>query len=136
MAQSTALFKVIRVQMTRQVRDLFERSLLDLVVLFERYSPMREADLPLVMRGENENGGFLPVLQVRIVLQGKIHVRAQPSADELDAAMCALIDQCVKACEGIPIVQPLRCLVLFQPWSRGPALPRVFDSVFAANTCL
>ena len=40
-------------------------------------------------------------------LQGKMHVRMQPTCDDFEAALFSMLDYCASAVDGIPVIQPV-----------------------------
>jgi len=106
-SQSNLLFRAVRVQMTKQVRYVFERSLERVATFFERYSPLSDEEFERATQGKNEVA-YMPPLKIRIILQGnKMHVRMQPSLDDFESALFSMLDHCVSAVDGIPVIQPM-----------------------------
>ena len=146
-----------------QVRDALERSLLDMEAFFSQFEPLDDDAFAKAIRGVDAVGAA-PAFNIKIVLQGKMHVRMQvwgwgwgsvrpreclsvcvgctcacrcvcvrererararerkrlpvcasaemmhvrmqPTVDDFESALSALIDHSVAVCEGIPAIEP------------------------------
>ena len=59
-----------------QVRDALERSLLDMEAFFSQFEPLADEGFAKAIRGVDAVGAA-PAFNIKIVLQGKMHVRMQ-----------------------------------------------------------
>jgi len=72
-------------------------------------------------------------------LQGKMHVRMQPTCDDFETALFSMIDYCASTVDGIPVVQPMH-LKSYSPFAlpEKAVVPEeaISDQVLSADAAL
>ena len=66
----------IHIMHIMQVRDALERSLEDMEAFFSQFEPLADEGFAKAIRGDDVMGAA-PAFNIKIVLQGKMHVRMQ-----------------------------------------------------------
>eukprot|EP00960_Hanusia_phi_P013114 383004-Hanusia_phi.AAC.2 len=97
------LFRSISVLLTRQLRGLLEASCNHLAQYFEEFHPLNEDEIEASSIGANEIK-ISPALFVKLMIRGN-QIRVEPTLEEMESTLSAIIDQAVSAVEGFPVIE-------------------------------